>query len=180
MKAPIILDLCAGTGAWSEPYVRAEYDVRRFDVEDGVLGDVRLLTHQKLPIHGILCAPPCTVFSYARNRYEPTPAEFSAALAVVDACLRAVVIYRPHWWVLENPINKLRRFLGDPMWIFRQWEYGDTAIKPTALWGDFTPPMKRAVLPSKPSTYGTNRENARPVDAVTPPEFARYFFEANP
>src|SRR5512141_57875 len=27
--APIILDLCAGTGAWSDPYRLAGYDVRR-------------------------------------------------------------------------------------------------------------------------------------------------------
>ena len=28
-KTRIILDLCAGTGAWSEPYLLAGYDVRR-------------------------------------------------------------------------------------------------------------------------------------------------------
>lgn len=28
----VILDLCAGTGAWSEPYREAGYDVRRIDL----------------------------------------------------------------------------------------------------------------------------------------------------
>lgn len=26
---PVILDLCAGTGAWSEPYAKAGYEVWR-------------------------------------------------------------------------------------------------------------------------------------------------------
>jgi len=175
---PVILDLCAGTGAWSKPYESSgRYDVRRYDLPD----DVRLLKFQKgLRVHGMLLAPPCTVFSYARNRYEPTDKELIQALSVVDACLRAVVIYKPHWWALENPVNKLRRYLGQPIWKFRHWEYGDPADKPTGLWGWFTPPMLRPGKRTKPSTYKTKQENASPGDAVTPEGFARAFFEANP
>src|SRR5437867_3921110 len=77
----VILDLCAGSGAWSEPYLEAGYDVRRFDLD----ADVRLLRYARGRVHGILAAPPCTVFSYARNRYEPKEDELRAALAVVDA-----------------------------------------------------------------------------------------------
>lgn len=177
MKDRVILDLCAGTGAWSEPYKIAGYDVQRFDLDN----DVRLLKWEHLKVHGILAAPPCTVFSYARNRYEPKDDELRAALSVVDACLRAVVIYRPSWWALENPVNKLRRYLGRPVWRFRQWEYGDAAEKPTCLWGRFTPPMLPVPsVRSKPSTYKTSRQNADPEDAITPPGFARAFFEANP
>ena len=174
---PTILDLCGGTGSWSRPYLEAGYDVRVIDLPD----DVRLLRFDRsLRPHGILCAPPCTVFSYARNRYEPGQDELRSALSVVDACLRAVVIYRPKWWALENPRNKVRRYLGMPRLTFKQWEYGDPAEKPTCIWGDFQAPMFRVGRRSKTSTWKTKRQNADPQDAITPPGFARAFFEANP
>lgn len=174
-RQPVILDLCAGSGAWSEPYTTAGYDVRRVDLPT----DVRLEKYAG-PVHGILAAPPCTVFSYARNRYPPTDAELLAALSVVDACLRFVVCCRPLWWALENPVNKLRRYLGPPTMVFKQWEYGDPAHKPTALWGSFTIPMKCVGVRTKPSTFGTSTANAHADDAITPPNFAQAFFEANP
>lgn len=180
MVRPLILDLCAGTGAWSEPYVKAGYDVERLDVL--TCSDVRLRAFSRRRPHGILAAPPCTVFSYARNRYEPSDAELCEALSVVDACLRAVVLGRPAWWALENPINKLRRYLGPPAWRFRQWEYGDAGEKPTGLWGTFHPPlpMRQLGQRTRPSTFRTARQNADSADGITPPHFARAFFEANP
>lgn len=178
MRGRVILDLCAGTGAWSEPYAEAGYDVRRIDLPT----DVRLVRRDEIPepVHGILAAPPCTVFSYARNRYEPSDDELRGALSVVDACLRIVFACRPTWWALENPYNKLRRYLGPPVWRFYQWEYGDAGHKPTGLWGEFKPPMLRPGARTKPSTWKTKQENASPGDAKTPAAFARAFFEANP
>ena len=97
-----------------------------------------------------------------------------------DACLRAVVIYKPVWWALENPVNKLRRYLGPPIWRFSQWQYGDAGEKPTGLWGHFVPPMYRPNSRTRPSTWKTKYENASPEDAITPAGFAQAFFEANP
>lgn len=175
----IILDLCGGTGSWSAPYREAGYDVRIIDPICDT-GDVRLLPFQGRNIHGILCAPPCTVFSYARNRYMPTDKEILEALSVVDACLRIVAICRPNWWALENPINKLRTYIGQPRLAFRQYEYGGHAEKFTGIWGDFKMPYKCRAVRKKPSTFGTSRQNADPRDAITPPGFARAFFEVNP
>ena len=174
---PIILDLCGGTGAWSKPYADAGYDVRLVDLPQ----DVRLLKFEPaLRPQGILCAPPCTVFSYARNRYEPTDAELLQALSIVDACFRIVEVYKPRWWALENPLNKLRRYIGPPKLSFRQWQYGDPADKPTCIWGSFVPPMFYVGKRLKPSTYKTNVPNAKPQDAITPRGFSRAFFQANP
>ena len=171
----VVLDLCAGTGSWSAPYVKAGYDVRRVDLPE----DVRLVQFPGT-VHAILAAPPCTVFSYARNRYPPTDAEFLAALSVVDACLRIVTVCKPRWWAIENPVNKLRRYLGPPTMTFKQWEFGDAGHKPTALWGNFSLPMKCAGERTKPSTYKTSTANAHPRDAITPPRFAQAFFEGEP
>lgn len=174
----LILDLCGGTGSWSQPYREAGYDVEVVDALSG--HDVRLLQRLNCGVRGILAAPPCTVFSYARNRYPPSDDELLAALSVVDACLRIINAQKPNWWALENPRNKLRKFLGPARLEFYQWEYGDPGHKPTCIWGNFTVPMKRPKPRTKPSTFKTKQENARPEDAVTPVGFAKAFYEANP
>jgi len=83
-KDKIILDLCGGTGSWSKPYKDAGYDVKvitppeydvtkvefnrlgmefqRCDLDNG-----KTLTVLYQDIFGILAAPPCTMFSIARN-----------------------------------------------------------------------------------------------------------------
>jgi hypothetical protein len=175
----LILDLCGGTGAWSAPYREAGYCVKLVDTLTG--HDARLLQRER-GVWGILAAPVCTVFSYARNRYPPSEAELLHALSLVDACVRIAFAHRDglHWWALENPINHLRRYLGPPRLWFKQWEYGDAGHKPTGIWGDFNPPAKCPKPRRKASTFQTKFENARPEDAVTPAGFARAFFEANP
>jgi hypothetical protein len=174
-----ILDLCGGSGSWSKPYREAGYDVEVIDpVVDGK--DVRLLEYASARVHGILAAPPCTVWSYARNRYPPTQTERLASLSVVDACLRIIAVQQPRWWALENPRNKLRAYLGPARLEFYQWEYGDSGHKPTCIWGEFTVPEKQPKPRTRPSTYRTSKENARPEDAITPAGFARAFYQVNP
>lgn len=174
-----ILDLCGGTGSWSKPYRDAGYDVEIVDpIVDG--RDARLLQRYLGHFSGILAAPVCTVFSYARNRYQPTDTELLHALSLVDACHRIVMVQQPKWWALENPRNKLRRYLGPARLEFYQWEYGDPGHKPTCIWGDFVPPPKLPKPRTKPSTWRTKQENARPEDAVTPAGFAAAFYRCNP
>src|SRR5258708_10761294 len=99
MKGRRILDLCSGSGAWSAPYLEAGYEVWRVDLPL----DVRLYEFPGV-VHGILAAPPCTTFSYARNRYPPLEAELRRALSVVDACLRVVLVTCPTWWAPDDPL----------------------------------------------------------------------------
>jgi len=113
----IILDLCGGTGAWSKPYKDAGYDVRIITLPEY---DVRTYKPPE-NVYGILAAPPCTIFSYARQRYGlPKDDEILSALSIVDACLRIIVISNPKFWALENPRNKLRKWLGEPRLIFKR------------------------------------------------------------
>ena len=61
----IILDLCGGTGAWSNPYTEAGYDVRLVTLPNS---DVRTYNPPQ-NIYGILAAPPCECFSRAGARW---------------------------------------------------------------------------------------------------------------
>lgn len=202
----LILSLCDFTGNWSRPYEEAGYEVVRVDLQRSQ--DVRLISHLRRPVHGILAAPPCTHFSRAGAQFwaaKGKPALLEG-LAVVDACLRAVAIYRPEWWALENPIGRLKEYLGEPCFRFDPCDFGDPWTKRTWLWGHFTPPtplfapqareaLRKLPLAGSPGWCGktaphpstrvqidrTTRLSSRSIlRSATPPGFARAFFEANP
>jgi hypothetical protein len=160
------LDLCAGTGAWSQPYVDAGYDVVRVDLPD----DVRTFVPPR-NVWGVLAAPPCTEFSSAKNGQ---PRDLLAGMACVNACMRIVLQCRPRWWALENPGGGLlSRFLGRPRDVFEPHEYGHPWTKQTAIWGDFAIPKRGPfVVPTR--GWGDD------IGARTPSGFARAFYGANP
>jgi hypothetical protein len=104
------------------------------------------------------------------------------SLSVADACVRVIFAHRPHWWALENPVGRLRRYLGEPALIFDPCDYGDPYTKKTCLWGDFTEPAKAPVEPtegSKMHLLPPSPERWR-LRSQTPAGFARAFFESNP
>lgn len=196
----IILDLCGGTGAWSKPYADAGYDVYVIDPSDtkqNYVCDIRLLEKWKRPIHGILAAPPCTMFASSGARWQRTDEQMIEALSVVDACLRLVMVHKPVFWALENPVGKLVRYLGKPKMYFQPYEYGDPYTKKTCLWGNFNVPVKNVVeceketranspghnsprkrYPSKMHLLPPSGDRAT-LRSITPPGFAKAFFEAN-
>lgn len=182
-----ILSLCDFTGNWSRPYEEAGYEVFRVDIKHGQ--DVRTLHRPDVPVHGILAAPPCTHFARSGAQHWASKGEAAVleGLSIVDACLRLVAICRPSWWALENPIGRLKDYLGEPAFRFNPCDFGDPWTKRTWLWGHFTPPMplysRTARSPVAPVMGDvTTRMSSRHVGArsATPMGFARAFFEANP
>lgn len=175
-----ILDLCGGSGSWSRPYAEAGYNVRLVTLPE----DVRLFMASEAPqnVHGILAAPPCTVFAGSGARWKRTDEEMIEGLSIVDACVRLVVATNPVWWCLENPVGKLRHWLGPPAMYFQPYEYGDPYTKKTCLWGNFNKPVKRpmeATEGGKIHRMPPSKDRAK-LRSITPPGFARAFFEANP
>jgi hypothetical protein len=170
----VVLDLCAGSGAWSEPYRRKGYRVVRVTLPDD---DVRVFVPPPAEVWGVLAAPPCNEFSRARR----TPGDHVVGMETVAACIRVVVQARPRWWALENPWHgDLARYLGPPDWTFNPWQFGDRWTKPTALWGEFTPPSSLVTTrPTGPMPSAMDRRNAA-ERAITPPGFAAAFCDANP
>ena len=193
----IILSLCSGTGAWEKPYVDAGYNVISITLPEY---DVRTYTPPK-NIYGILAAPPCTMFSFARTKAK-TLRDLEEGMEIVRACLD--VIWKTievrqdtkfktlplKFWALENPCRSmLKWFLGKPAFIFNPYDFGDNYKKETALWGHFNEPKKNPIKCNKPKFdklptkeiheeyYGKlTRQERR---AITPAGFAKAFFLSN-
>lgn len=181
MPNKIILDLCGGTGAWSKPYADAGYDVRNITLPDY---DVRTYVPPE-DVYGILAAPPCAEFSLAKGSQ---PRDFLKGLEIVEACEKIIRKSRTgnrlNFWCLENPRGLLRQFLGKPPLSIYFWEFGDGLDKPTDLWGYFNFPKKSYSQPADllrkvKSMLGGTEEERQLRRAITPPGFARAFFEAN-
>ena len=191
----IILDLCGGTGAWSKPYRDAGYDVRLITLPDN---DVRTYIPPD-GVHGVLAAPPCTIFSLAGNKYRFQEKKdhtyipkLIEGLQLVQDCLDIIKKAKPKWWVLENPVGTLSNFLGEPYMMFDPCDFGDPYTKRTALWGNFTAPFpENRVVPEfvtlksgkKMSPVhaktGGRSEKTKEIRSITPQGFAKAFFEAN-
>ena len=187
----MILDLCGGTGSWSKPYRDAGYKVIIVDPQEWLpndpgTGDVRLFEHlgKRRRVWGVLCAPPCTDLSSSGARWwaEKGEAALLSALSVADACTRIVLLHRPQWWALENPVGRLTRYYGPPTYRFNPCDHGDPYTKKTLLWGEFNIPKRTPVKPtegSKMHLMSPSPERAR-LRSATPPGFAQAFFKANP
>jgi hypothetical protein len=197
----IIVDLCSGTGAWSKPYREAGYDVRLITLPDY---DVRTYTPPP-NVYGILAAPPCTEFSVVKN--EKLPRDIEAGMRIVDACTRIILMSDPVFWALENPAGRLANCLGAPKFVFQPWQFGDAWTKRTYIWGRFNAPvatceryedasalplykrpgrdkvnlvwLHRSAIKNIPQLAGFEPKSDAAFRAITPPGFARAFFEAN-
>ena len=179
VKDKIILDLCGGTGSWSRPYRLLGYDVRNITLPDQ---DVRTYLPPK-NVYGILAAPPCTEFALSGARWwkEKGPQALLDGLSIVDACIRIIMIAKPKFWCLENPVGRLKHYLGDPVYRFNPCDYGEPYTKKTCLWGDFNIPRRKWVMPlegSKTNNYPDSKGRAEKC-AITPEGFAISFCAAN-
>jgi len=196
----VILDLCGGTGSWSKPYKEAGYDVRLITLPTwNVLHYIDLMPEN---VYGIFAAPPCTMFSLARQNAK-TPRNMESGMRIVKACLE--IIYKAQYnekikltfWTMENPRGYLRKFMGKPAFTFEQWMFDKNSqhCKPTDLWGNFNNPtpiiLKKPDLqknrnrrlgnwqkPLPPFEYKHITDRAA-IRSITPAKFAQAFYEAN-
>lgn len=197
----IILDLCGGTGAWSMPYSKKGYDVRNITLPDY---DIRTYKPPE-NVYGILAAPPCTQFSFARSRNTKikNPRNLKSGMELIIACLN--IIWKCQYeiekqsakkttlkfWALENPNGFLKYFLGKPIYSFDPWYFGDMYKKRTHLWGWFNKPKQTFFIKPHGEKFRDmktisdmeswkNAKTRRAKRSITPSGFAKAFFEANP
>ena len=176
-----ILSLCDYTGVWGGQY-EDEYEVIYVDPQRDN-SDIRLFQAAE-NVHGIICQPPCDHFAVSGARWWASKGEAALieGLQLVDACMRIILTHRPRFWVLENPVGRLRNYIGPPAATFNPCDYGDPYTKRTCLWGEFTMPQKNPVEPTEGSKMhlvapGPDRKNIR---SATPLGFAEAFRMANP
>lgn len=178
-KKKVILDLCGGTGSWSKPYAEAGYEV----VVATLPQDIRFLYCPNYPVYGILAAPPCDNFAVSGARWWSTKGEgvLKESLSIVDACMRIILITKPVFWCLENPVGRLKHYIGKPVMSFNPCDYGDPYTKKTLLWGDFNKPKKNPVEPTEGSKMHLVPPSAKrkEIRSITPQGFAKAFYEAN-
>ena len=202
----LILSLCDYTGNWSRPYCAdhqgadsRKYLVRRVDIKKGE--DVTNLPFIKgCDVHGIIAQPPCTEFAASGARWwadkqATCPEKLERALHVAQACLSLVAIYKPEWWVLENPVGRIGDWIGACAHTFQPFEYAgwlndpekqdaERYTKRTCLWGDFIMPAKKPLDPihgsKMHSQYGGSSERTKEMRSITPEGFATAFKHSNP
>ena len=138
MTKKIILHLCADTGSDSSPYDSdPDYEVIRIGSDIGVEN-----YHPPKNVYGVFSNPPCTNFSSVRTKAK-TPRDIEEGLRLVRECQRIISECDPVFWVIENPATGLlKKYLGEPQFVYQPWEFGSPWSKKTALWGRFNKPEK--------------------------------------
>ena len=178
----IILSLCGGSGSWEKYYNENGYTTYNitlpyYDVnqvlfyenhmifKSTALYNIDLKIYYK-DIYGILAAPPCTMFSFARTN-AIRPRKLMEGMENVIACMDIIwqcqfKITNQHqkkgalkFWALENPNAMLEWFLGIPPLIFDPYEYAEVENelykKKPSIWGVFNIPEKNKM---NDATYG--------------------------
>ena len=179
-----ILDLCGGTGAWSQPYKDAGYNVHNITLPERDLLNEKTVNYCiECNPYGILFAVECTVWCAAAARWWKTRSSdeiYYYSMLLVKG-MRIIMQTNPKFWVIENPVGKMKGFLGDPVYKFHPFHHGDPYTKKTYLWGKFNIPERNIIEPTRinfiwhmpPSPKRKERRS------ITPHGFAMAFFEAN-
>ena len=215
MKTKVILSLFDYSGDWSKPFMLAGYTVFHIDIKLGIdilQWDYRTYLSKKYyNVVGILAAPPCTHYAGSGAQYwkaKDSDGRTAQNNLLMEKTLEIVDYYRPAFWVMENPVGRLRRMLrgeykpGEPQisvpdslkdvvsdiaMSFNPYDYGDPYTKKTLLWGEFNTDLElNRVEPIRSNKQGSwlqslggKSERTKELRSMTPPGFARAFFEAN-
>ena len=220
----VILSLCGGSGSWERPYKEAGYTVynitlpkynvlaTKFTDEDIIfrkdLNDNYRIIVKKEDIYGILAAPPCTHFSFARVHPKSSLRDLRGSMKIIMACLNVIWECQYYvktngqrftglkFWALENPNGFLKYFLGHPAFKFHPYEFMDMYKKETYLWGWFNRPIKTWDLKPNVKKFDglsmkeikskmaydplwKNTKTRQEMRAITPPGFTKAFFKEN-
>ena len=205
----IILDLCGGTGAWSRPYAEAGYDVRVITLPENNVIDYIPPQNVYGVLAAPPCTEFSPALETRLMSNEGDCRDFECGMNIVNACIRIVHTSNPVFWGVENPSGFLHKWLGESDYDFHPWYFGDPWTKRTSIWDKFNIPHAKYfnwedvpknknlyIRPGrkKPSIAFLHKsaqrecfpdfehecENDAEFRAITPPGFARAFFEANP
>jgi len=153
-----VLDLFCGLGGFSSAFDESDrWAVTTVDIKERFEPDIQADVFELRPsdfsgqgFDMILVGLPCALFTPARNITAGGDAEWAGDAPVGDAARDMVALAHhtvglveglaPTYWILENPVGRLRSILGEPTGTITQCQYGRQHQKPTNLWGNH-PPM---------------------------------------
>lgn len=150
-----VLDLFAGLRGWSGPWAEAGHNTYCVELDPRFPADHRDIfdfSPAQLPWKPdiILASPPCTAFSVMRigrnwtHDHQPKTDTARLGLRLLEKTLSIIGEINPPYFVIENPMGKMRR-MPQLAHLERRHvtycQYGETRMKPTDLWGGFPPSL---------------------------------------
>jgi hypothetical protein len=155
-----VLDLYSGLRGWSEPWRERGHEVVTVDFdgafEPDMLADVGKIWIGDLPWRPdvVLASPPCERFTVLRigknwtHSHQPRNKQAWEAMRLVRLTVDLIEDLEPAFWVVENPVGKLRRLRTGLEHYERRTvtycQYGMRWRKATDLWGGFPPSLTLA------------------------------------
>jgi hypothetical protein len=166
-----VLDLFAGLGGWSKPFIERGHEVFRVDWDIkftvDLIADISLLKPRDLPWKPdvILASPPCETFSVAsighhwHKDHRPKTVQAEWSLNLVRKTVKLIQDLEPRFAIMENPRGMLRKLDLIPAPRVTVWycHFGENRAKPTDLWGLPFPPMNfRGECHNRKPNHATN------------------------
>ena len=149
MRTLKVIDLFAGLGGWSKPFIERGHEIfridwnKKFDLE--LVADVNNLQVDDFPWEPdiILASPPCETFSISsighhwnRDR-TPKTEEAKIGIELVKNTVKLIKESNAKIGIIENPrgmLRKLNLIDGSRVTAF-YCHFGENRAKPTDLWG---------------------------------------------
>ena len=159
------VDLFSGLGGFSQAFLDRGHEVIRYDINprfkdvpNTITRDVLTLKIKEIQADIILASPECRCFSVAADHYHwpkgiPTE-ETEQQIVLVKKMVAMIKRANPRFWILENPVGRMRRVLGKPDKTTAWCAWGTPYKKPTDLWGVLPPIDWKLPFKWEPNTSG--------------------------
>lgn len=192
------------TGNWALPFSEGGWNVILWDIKHATnffdtYGDINDASAEYMYEHifdnfgtidGIIAAQPCTDFAISGARWfkeKDDSGQTDQSIKLVYQTLKIIDLCMPDFWCLENPISRIHKLvpeLGCPIMYFDPCDFGEPYTKRTALYGRFNTNLKKTPVSATEGSkmhkmYGGKSARTKELRSVTPPGFARAFYEAN-
>lgn len=154
MTDRLCLDFFSGLGGFSSEFREADgWDVIEVDIDESFEPDIcadildlrpsdLLETVAEYDVVVILASIPCESFSRAAHGTHidadarPVSEKGADDIALALHTIGLILGLDPDFWVVENPVGRLKDFLGPEDAHIWWCQYGSERAKPTHLWGN--------------------------------------------
>jgi hypothetical protein len=149
LKTLQVVDLFAGLGGWSKPFMDRGHKVFRVDWDEkfelDLVADINKLQKKDFPWQPdvVLASPPCETFSIASIGHHwnkdrtPKTKEAEIGIELVRNTVRLIKELNAPINIIENPRGMLRKLnlIDAPRVTVYYCHFGEKRAKPTDLWG---------------------------------------------